>query len=515
MTDLLVREVRAVPLDLTVAGQPHAPGHGDAGSRPVDILIHDGRVAAVGTDLPAAGAPELAGEGRWVVPGMWDHHVHTVQWALVRSRPDLSVATSVEHALSILGGALAADPAATGPLIGWGHLSAGWPQPPTTADLDGLSPVRPVVLISGDGHHGWLNSAAMALMGVPYRAEVIQEEEWFAICDRLGDLPGAADQGETAVLDAVRDARAHGVVGLVDLDFSPSWDLWPGRLEKVGPIRVRTGVYPGRLAEVLDRGWRSGDPLPGTDGWAVMGPLKVISDGSLNTRTAWCCEPYAATHPGGSVPAGAPHLGAANYSEDELRAVVELAHGSGLEVALHAIGDRAVRQVLDVLQGTGARGSIEHAQLVAFADLPQWAGLPVRGSVQPAHLLDDRAVTEQYWPDRTGRTFALRRLVEHGIPLALGSDAPVAPLDPWLAMAAAVHRAPDGGEAWHPELALTPAEALGASVDGRGLRVGEPGDLALLDTDPLAAGDPVEQARVLRTMSVSATVVGGHVVHGG
>ena len=371
MTDLLVREVRAVPLDLTVAGQPHAPGHGDAGSRPVDILIHDGRVAAVGTDLPAAGAPELAGEGRWVVPGMWDHHVHTVQWALVRSRPDLSVATSVEHALSILGGALAADPAATGPLIGWGHRSAGWPQPPTTADLDGLSPVRPVVLISGDGHHGWLNSAAMALMGVPYRAEVIQEEEWFAICDRLGDLPGAADQGETAVLDAVRDARAHGVVGLVDLDFSPSWDLWPGRLEKVGPIRVRTGVYPGRLAEVLDRGWRSGDPLPGTDGWAVMGPLKVISDGSLNTRTAWCCEPYAATHPGGSVPAGAPHLGAANYSEDELRAVVELAHGSGLEVALHAIGDRAVRQVLDVLQGTGARGSIEHAQLVDPADLPR------------------------------------------------------------------------------------------------------------------------------------------------
>ncbi|MCK0112350.1 amidohydrolase family protein [Ornithinimicrobium sp. F0845] len=532
MTDLLVRGVRPVPLDLTVAGVPHAAdtthaatkthaadtthatGERTAGSRPVDILIRDGRVAAVGTDLPAGGVPELAGEGRWVVPGLWDHHVHAVQWAMVRSRLDVSAAVSVEHALSILAGALGADPAATAPLVAWGHRSAGWPQPPTTAHLDAVSPVRPVVLISGDGHHGWLNSAAMALLGAPYRAEVIQEEEWFAIYDRLGELPGAADQGEAAVIDAVRDARARGLVGMVDLEFSPAWDQWPRRIAQVGPFRVRTGVYPGRLAEVLDRGWRSGDPLPGTDGWAVMGPLKVISDGSLNTRTAWCCEPYAVTHPGASGPVGAPHLGAANYSEDELRAVVDLAHGSGLEVALHAIGDRAVRQALHVLQATGARGSIEHAQLVAVADLPLWAGLPVRGSVQPAHLLDDRTVTEQYWPERTDRTFALRRLVEHGIPLALGSDAPVAPLDPWLAMAAAVHRAPDGGDAWHPELALTPAEALGASTDGRSLRVGEPGDLALLEADPLAGDDPVEQARVLRRMAVSATVVGGHVVHG-
>lgn len=531
MTDLLVRGVRPVPLDRPVppgraalgaraVADPHAAPHAAprdraAGSQPVDILVRDGHVAAMGTDLPATGARELAGEGRWVLPGLWDQHVHAVQWALVRARLDLSPARDVRHALIILAAALAEDPAATVPLVGWGHRSATWPEQPTTALLDALSPVRPVVLISGDGHHGWLNSAAMALLGAPYRAEVIREEEWFAIYDRLGELPGAAAQAEAAVVDAVRDARSRGVVGIVDLEFSPSWGDWPGRLGQVGPFRVRTGVYPLRLADVLQHGWRSGDPLPGTDGWAVMGPLKVISDGSLNTRTAWCCQPYADAHPGGPVPSGGPHLGAANYSEDELRAVVKRAHRGGLEVALHAIGDRAVRQALDVLRDTGARGSIEHAQLVALEDLPLWAGLPVRASVQPAHLLDDRSVTERCWPDRTDRTFALRRLAEHGIRLVLGSDAPVAPLDPWLAMATAVHRAADGGEPWHPELALTPVEALAASVDGRALRVGEPGDLALLDADPLAGGDPIEQARVLRTMTVSATVVGGHVVHGG
>ena len=107
--------------------------------------------------------------------------------------------------------------------------------------------------------------------------------------------------------------------------------------------------------------------------------------------------------------------------------------------------------------------------------------------MQPAHLLDDRDVTELIWPDRAERCFAFRWMLDDGVRVAFGSDAPVSPLDPWLAIAAAVHRSADERPPWHPEQALTAREALAASVDGRGsVHAGMPADLVLLDADPLA-----------------------------
>ncbi|WP_238706038.1 amidohydrolase family protein [Serinicoccus marinus] len=143
---------------------------------------------------------------------------------------------------------------------------------------------------------------------------------------------------------------------------------------------------------------------------------------------------------------------------EELTELLHRAKGAGLEAALHAIGDAAVGAVLDAFAASGAVGSVEHAQLVDPADVRRWAALPQRvvASVQPAHLLDDRSVTEQCWPDRTDRTFTLRSFLDAGIELTLGSDAPVSPLDPWQAMAAAVHRGPEDGESWHPEQEITP-----------------------------------------------------------
>jgi len=237
-----------------------------------------------------------------------------------------------------------------------------------------------------------------------------------------------------------------------------------------------------------------------------MGPLKIISDGSLNTRTAWCCEEYA----DGSG-AGAP-----NQTAAELTALMERAHAHGLEVATHAIGDLALREALKAYDESGALGSIEHAQLVRRADLARMAKLGLRASVQPAHLLDDRDVTEACWPDRAGRCFAFRWMLDAGVRMAFGSDAPVSPLDPWLAIAAAVHRSADEREAWHPEQALSPREALAASVDGRGsVRAGMPADLVLLDADPLdPTGTPAEQAARLREMPVAVTFVAGEPVFG-
>jgi predicted amidohydrolase YtcJ len=240
-----------------------------------------------------------------------------------------------------------------------------------------------------------------------------------------------------------------------------------------------------------------------------MGPLKIISDGSLNTRTAWCCDPYADAdlleHP-----AGLP-----NQSGAELRSMLGRATQGGLQVATHAIGDAAVTDALTAYGETWATGSIEHAQLIQRDDVRRMAELGLRASVQPAHLLDDRDLTEAVWPGRGERCFAFRWMKDDGVELALGSDAPVSPLDPWLSIAAAVHRSADGRDPWHAEQSLTPAEALAASVDGQPtVGVGSRGDLVLLDQDPLAeGGTTAETAAALRALPVALTVVAGRVVH--
>lgn len=507
MPHLLLRDVRVVPLDPHPGGAPTDPGT-------TDLLMLDGRVAQVGPGLPARhGIPELDGAGRWAVPGLWDHHVHVSQWALSRSRLDTTGATGVAHAQALVRQRLEEEPLpASGVLVGYGHRNATWDRQPTVAALDEVTDEVPVVLISGDAHHGWLNTAALRLLGAPETTDVIAEVDWFAVYDRLSGLPGARDEVDDGVAGALRAAQARGVVGVTDLEFGQPWEQWQHRkLEGMPLVRARVGVYPDGLDDVVAAGLRTGDLVTGTLGLVTMGPFKVISDGSLNTRTAWCCEPYA----DGDRLAHAH--GAPNLSAEDLTDLVARAHAAGLQAAVHAIGDAAVRQALETFAATGAVGSVEHAQLVAPEDLELWSRLPVRASVQPAHLLDDREATEQCWPDRAGRSFPLRSLLDRGIEVVLGSDAPVAPLDPWLAMAAAVHRGPADDESWHPEQGITVREALACSVDGQRLVPGARADVVLLDADPLAlAGMPTgEQSRALRTTSVSATVVDGSVVHGG
>ena len=514
MPDLLVRDVRLVALDA-----PHADQAGPVRQEPVDVLVRDGCVVAVGEQArtlgEARGIPVLDGQGRYAVPGLWDMHVHVVQWGLTRARLDTSGTRGPQEVVDLVAARLAGGlDTPTGVLVGYGHRTGSWRERPTVAALDAVSGEVPVALIAGDAHHGWLNTAALRLVGGPMVPGVVAEGAWFPLYDRLQRLQGAAEEAEYGVAQAVLDAHARGVVGIVDLEFGQPWLQWRERTAgETAPLRARTAVYPEGLDAVIAAGVRSGDKIRATDGLVTMGPLKVITDGSLNTRTAWCCQPYADADEL-DLPHGAPNLPA-----NELVELLQRAHDAGLEAALHAIGDRAVATVLDAFATTGARGSVEHAQLVDPADLERWSRLPVRASVQPAHLLDDREATERCWPEQTHRTFTLRSFLDAGIELALGSDAPVSPLDPWLAMAAAVHRGAEGESSWHPEQQISPREALAACVDGRRVRPGAPGDLALLDADPLPDDGPDttsgEQAARLRTMTVSATVLDGQVVHGG
>lgn len=475
----------------------------------MDLRIVASRVTEVSADLPASAADEVfeAG-GRWAIPGLWDHHVHLAQWAQTTTRLDVSGTSSPAEVAQIVGDHLsrqAAGPSST-LLVGGGFRSAAWQVQPTVADLDVVSGSHPVVLVSGDGHNGWLNSPALARLGVPPRCTPLDENEWFPVYSRLAELPETRVGLDEAYRQAVQQAAARGVVGVVDMEFAANYLDWPARFAAgIDQLRVRTATYPDRLADVIAAGLRSGDPLPGGAGKLTMGPLKIISDGSLNTRTARCHDPYL----------NADDLeypfGKQLYSRDELVTLLARAAAGGLEVAVHAIGDAAVTTATDAFAITECAGTIEHAQLVALADLPRLAALGVRASVQPAHLLDDRDITHRYWPDRAARCFAFRSMISAGVRLALGSDAPVAPLDPWLAMAAAVHRSANSQDPWNEAESLTAAQALAASTDGQTtLAPGSRGDLVLVDDDPLASLEgSAAVAAHLRGMRVAATLVAG------
>ncbi|KGN41408.1 amidohydrolase [Knoellia aerolata] len=503
MSSLFIRQARLVP----VAGRP-AP-EGIVGV-PVDVRVEADRVVEVAPTLRPTGADQvLEAEGRWLVPGLWDQHVHMGQWAANATRLDLSSTSSAGEVVRIVAAEIGARSGrAPGTVLqGFGHRTAGWERQPTVSELDAVSGEVPVVLISGDAHHGWLNSAAQRLLGVAPRDTVVEENEWFPVFARLDEVTRTPEGGRTAYAKVLDAALRRGVVGVRDMEWADNATEWVERSGSgLAVLRVRTATYAVGLADAIAAGRRSGDVLDEA-GLVTMGPLKIISDGSLNTRTAYCHDPYVGDdvleHP----------RGRANNSPEELADLLAQATAHGLDVAVHAIGDAAVGIALDAFTATGAAGSIEHAQLVALPDLGRMARLGVVASVQPAHLIDDRDVTHQCWPDRADRCFPLRSMLRAGVTLALGSDAPVAPLDPWEAMAAAVHRTGDDREEWNAQETITVTEALAGSLDGAPtVGAGSLADLALLDADPYAAGESgPEAAAHLRSLEVSTTVVGGRV----
>ncbi|MEP6980580.1 MAG: amidohydrolase family protein, partial [Nakamurella sp.] len=298
---------------------------------------------------------------------------------------------------------------------------------------------------------------------------------------------------------AAAAAAARGVVGIVDLEMAWNATVWARRVAGgLRNLRVDAGIYPTELDRALREGLRTGDAVPGGDDLIRVGPFKILIDGSLNTRTA-CCRDRDADGANGWL----------TVSPDALLGLLRRAVAGGLVPAVHAIGDEAVRIALDTFAVLGSGGRMEHAQLVADADLPRFAALGVTASMQPEHAMDDRDVADRYWADRTGRAFPVGALWRAGATLALGSDAPVSPLDPWRGIAAAVSRSRDGLPPWHPEQTIPVAAALAASTRGRLIVPGAPADLVVLEQDPLTAS-PAQ----LRSMPVAATVLRGVVTAG-
>lgn len=495
-------------MSTTVLRDSRIVGAADA---PVDVLLIGGLVHAIGGTAevrsaspdPAADVDVVDLDGRFLAPGLWDQHTHFAQWAMRSGRIDVEPAASAAHAARIVADHLAAHPPRPAEgigrvVVGTGFRDGLWPDLPDldTLELGGV----PVALISGDVHCVWANAAALQLLGLPAGEPVLREQAAFDVNIRLSRIDEATLDARAA--DAARAAAARGVVGIVDLDMDYAPGAWMRRISAgQRGLRVRAGVYPDALDRAIADGVRTGEPLSGTGGLGLGGSFKIFADGSLNTRTALCHEPYPGLH-------GPEAHGIAIHDPHALEGLMRLGLEHGLAPTVHAIGDRANTMALDAFEAIGCPGRIEHAQLLAGRDLPRFAALGVTASVQPEHALDDRDVADHYWAGRTDRAYAFRDLLDAGAGLLFGSDAPVAPLDPFRTMAAAVGRERDGREPWHPEQRITAAEALRASVDGARVRVGASADVVVTELDPLTA-----TGEQLCSMPVWGTMLAGDWTH--
>jgi predicted amidohydrolase YtcJ len=506
------------------------------------LAIAGGRILAVGAaddeldDLIGSSTRVLRLNNVAVVPGFVDAHVHFGHYAVARRQVDLDAAATLEDGLELVRTAAARldDRAAWVQGRGWDRNR--WGRLPDRADLDAATGNRPAALSSHDGHSLWLNSAALRATGVTASTNdpaggVIQRDEGGeptgVLFENAQDLarehiPEPSDRElRESIREALRAASAAGLTGIHNLEDARTRRAFQA-LEAAGELTLRVyhGVSRGELPHARERGLRTGI---GSD-WLRIGPLKLFSDGALGSRTAFMLEPYVGRSDG--------YRGVPTLSPEELDDALRLAAESELDVAVHAIGDAAVRGVLDAFER--AQHSyplvrqrllrIEHAQLVDPADQPRFRALGVVASMQPIHATADWRTAEQHWGERSRHGYPWRGLLQTGATLAFGTDAPVERIEPLLSVYAAVARRDLGGEpasGWYPEQCLSLDEAVRAYTLGsaaaerasgrRGtLAAGMDADLVVLEPDPF--GQPDE---ALRETRIALTMVGGRITFDG
>jgi predicted amidohydrolase YtcJ len=509
------------------------PSHPSASA----VACREERILAAGSDaevLAAAGprAEAIDLRGRTVIPGLTDAHLHFLWYAVGLSRPNLDGARSLSEALDRLRAALPVAPPGAWILgSGWNHEDWGRPIFPCRQDLDALTPDRPVALRRKDGHSVWVNSLALERAGIAATTAdppggVIDRDEYGdptgilrenAVDLLLAHVPQPGPGSLRLALKAgIARAHAAGLTGIHDMEGPEALSLFQesharGELK----LRVTMQLPSGSLDHALALGLRTGLG----DDMVRIGHLKLFADGSLGSQTAWMLEPFAG-QPG--------NTGVATTPPEVLEHMVERAARGGIACAIHAIGDRANRQSLDILQRVGAgpfcdlRHRLEHVQLLHPDDLPRLAQLGVVASMQPVHATSDRDMADRLWGDRCRYAYAWRGLLDSGAVLAFGSDCPVEGLDPLQGIYAAVTRkraAEPDGEPWYPEQRLTVEEAVRAFTWGAAYACGQehrlgtvtPGKLAdlVVLSQEIFASTPES----ILTARIDYTIVGGEVVH--
>lgn len=392
-------------------------------------------------------------------------------------------------------------------MIGRGWNESGWPDSrlPSRGDLDAAAGGRPAFMTRKDGHSAWLSSAALAAAGIGRGAgdpaggvidrdaagepAGIVREKAVDLARRVMPAPTPAEL-DRGMAGALRDLARLGLTSVHTMD-RPAALASLQRLHAAGrlPVRVTWNLPLAELDHAEKLGLRSGWGDTRLRLWGV----KAFLDGSLGSRTAEMLG-------GGGV---------AVLPQDELQDMVRRCAAAGLNVALHAIGDGAVRRALDALEppagsGPGWRPRIEHAQCVDPADLPRFRRAGVIASMQPIHAVGDRELAGREWGERCAHSYAWGALARAGARLAFGSDAPVETADPLAGIDAATGWRRRVG--WFPGLALGRAAALRAYTEGAAYAVGMERDLGRLTPGRLCDLTVVDAGRVL------ATVVGGLLV---
>ncbi|MFH1908594.1 MAG: amidohydrolase [Chloroflexota bacterium] len=510
------------------------------------VAIRDGRILAVGmdTDMQSLASPrtrQIDLGGRRVLPGLTDSHFHYYDWVLNRRRLELAAAVSLADVRALV--ARAADKIPSGGwILGQGWNETRWPDPRllTRADLDDLTPSHPAILWRSDMHLAVANSLALQAAGIssetpdPFQG-VIDRDDCGQPIGVLRELainlvreviPTPTDDETVAALrDGFTELHRLGLAGIHDYRIMGGADgplafRAYQHLQAAGELALRMWMLlPGeRLNQAIALGLRTGFG----DDYLRVGHVKFFSDGGQGARTAWMLEAYEDT-----ASCGMPLT-----PMDKIADAIRRAHTAGLAVAIHAIGDRANRELVTVFEQvlSSKRGAspsaphrIEHVQNIRPEDVLRLGRLGVVTSVQPIHVPDDFPMIEQSVGRRGRWSYPFRDLLAAGVPLAFGSDCPVADPNPLWGIHAAVTRqmrdgTPSGG--WYPGQCLSVAEAVwgfsmgAARVSGQSgmqgsITPGKLADLVVLDSDIFTIG-PMEIAQT----QVAMTIFDGQVVYG-
>jgi len=506
------------------------------------VAVLGDRIVAVGsnTSLEAWRGPDtkvVDVGGELLLPGFNDAHVHFISGGLQLDAVQLNDATTKEEFARRIGTQAKKTPKGEWILGGdWDETKWNPPTIPSKELIDPVTQGTPVFVSRYDGHMVLANSAALKLAGItaqtpdPPGGVIVRDAHGNptgALKDAAMDLAAKAiptlsrDQRLHAVQRAMKHAASLGVTSVQNMNPDYADIAVYNELLQRGELTVR--IYAAPLITDVEDQVKIGIRHAFGGPFLRIGAVKAYADGSLGSRTAYFYEPYL------DAPNTRGLLSDEMHPLSLMRDRMMRADAAGLQICTHAIGDEGISTILDIYSEIvkthgeqDRRWRIEHAQHMAAKDFDRFAQLHVIASVQPYHAIDDGRFAEaRVGRDRSSRTYAFRRFLDHGVRLAFGTDWDVAPLNPLLTVYAAVTRATLDGKnpnGWFPEQKLTVQEAIAAYTMGSAyaefqesekgsITPGKLADMVLLDQDIFSI--PAEK---IRDTKVLKTLVGGKLV---